>query len=252
MRRFGVGTLRAPDGNIDHALATFLVDGQGRIAHALARARAQGRRHAHGDRRAREREAGRVLSAVSGFRPARGPTLLTLVAVLAFCALGVWQVRRYQWRTADLAEKSARIELAPVSIADAERDPDAFAFRRAELRGRFELADTILVGPVERGHELGARVFTPLRTRGLARRRAARAGRSRLDPAGRDAEASCRPSRARATSSSCTAWRSRSRCATPSPAHASGAARYFPRFSPDRPGLVAKLNAQLPVRARRR
>ena len=31
VRRFGVGTLRAPDGNIDHALATFLVDGGGRI-----------------------------------------------------------------------------------------------------------------------------------------------------------------------------------------------------------------------------
>jgi protein SCO1/2 len=31
VRRFGVGTLRAPDGNIDHALATFLVDGTGRI-----------------------------------------------------------------------------------------------------------------------------------------------------------------------------------------------------------------------------
>ena len=32
VRRWGVGTLRAADGNIDHALATFLVDGQGRIA----------------------------------------------------------------------------------------------------------------------------------------------------------------------------------------------------------------------------
>jgi protein SCO1/2 len=32
VRRFGVGTLRASDGNIDHALATFLVDGRGRIA----------------------------------------------------------------------------------------------------------------------------------------------------------------------------------------------------------------------------
>jgi protein SCO1/2 len=31
VRRFGVGTLRAPDGNIDHALATFLIDGRGRI-----------------------------------------------------------------------------------------------------------------------------------------------------------------------------------------------------------------------------
>ncbi len=31
VRRFGVGTLRAPDGNIDHALVTFLIDPNGRI-----------------------------------------------------------------------------------------------------------------------------------------------------------------------------------------------------------------------------
>lgn len=32
VRSFGVGTLRSPDGSIDHVVATFLVDGQGRIA----------------------------------------------------------------------------------------------------------------------------------------------------------------------------------------------------------------------------
>lgn len=32
VRRFGVGTLRAPDGSIDHVVATFVVDREGRIA----------------------------------------------------------------------------------------------------------------------------------------------------------------------------------------------------------------------------
>ncbi len=32
VRRWGIGTLRASDGNIDHVVATFLVDGGGRIA----------------------------------------------------------------------------------------------------------------------------------------------------------------------------------------------------------------------------
>lgn len=32
VKRFGVGTLRAPDGSIDHVVATFLVDKDGRIA----------------------------------------------------------------------------------------------------------------------------------------------------------------------------------------------------------------------------
>lgn len=32
VKRFGVGTLRSADGSIDHVVATFLIDGQGRIA----------------------------------------------------------------------------------------------------------------------------------------------------------------------------------------------------------------------------
>ncbi len=180
-----------------------------------------------------------------GFRPDRGPTILTLVAVLAFCSLGVWQVRRHLWRTADLAEKSARSELAPVALADAVHDPDGNAFRRAELHGRFELSDTILVGPIERGREIGARVFTPLRLvdgpddaarvlvdRGwipqseTARFLPPESGESdvvvvrglALPLALRDAVAGSRERRR----------------------------THFPRFSPDRPSLVAKLNAQTP------
>jgi protein SCO1/2 len=33
VHRWGVGTLRTPDGTLDHVVATFLVDSQGRIAH---------------------------------------------------------------------------------------------------------------------------------------------------------------------------------------------------------------------------
>ncbi len=182
---------------------------------------------------------------MAGFRPGRGPTLLTLAAVLAFCALGVWQVQRHAWRSADLAEKSARSELAPVSLADAERDPDAFAFRRAELRGRFELADTILVGPVERERELGARVFTPLRLDGAG------AGAPRvlvdrgfvpqesterfLPPASGESEPVLVRGLALPLALRDAVPGSREQRKT-----------HFPRFSPDRPGLVAKLSAQLP------
>jgi len=171
--------------------------------------------------------------------------VLTLVAVLAFCGLGVWQVRRHLWRTADLAQKSARIDLPPVTLAGAELDPDGNAFRRAEARGRFELADTILVGPVERGNALGARVFTPLHlddgAAGSARLLVDRgwvpqAETARFLPpdSGESDEVVVRglvlPLALRDASPG-----SRERRHT-----------YFPRFSPDRPGLVAKLSAQLP------
>lgn len=105
---------------------------------------------------------------MNGFRPGVALTLISLAAVAFFCALGLWQVNRYQWRTADLAQKSARIELPPVPLAEAARAPEDLAFRRVDARGRFELGDTVLVGGVEHGNEIGYRVLTPLRIDGSA------------------------------------------------------------------------------------
>jgi len=105
---------------------------------------------------------------VKGFRPGLALTLISFGAVAFFGSLGFWQVRRYQWRSADLAEKSARIELAPVSLDEASRAPEDLQFRRADARGRFELADTVLVGGAEHGREVGYRVLTPLRLEGSA------------------------------------------------------------------------------------
>lgn len=182
---------------------------------------------------------------MTGFRPARGLTVLTMVCVLAFCSLGTWQVRRHLWRTADLAEKSARIELAAVELTQAEVDPDGYAFRRTEVRGRFELADTILVGPVERGHALGARVFTPLRREGSATDAArvlvdrgwipqSETPRFMPPPSGESEVVTVRglllPLALREAV----------------PGSRDPRRTYFPRFSPDRPSLVAKLNSQLP------
>lgn len=182
---------------------------------------------------------------MKGFRPDRGPTILTLVAVLAFCGLGVWQVRRHVWRTADLAEKTARTELPAVALADALRDPDGHAFRRAELRGRFELADTVMVGPVERGNELGARVLTPLRLEGdpdtaprvlVDRGWISQSETPRfLPPASGESEVVEVSGLALPL-------------AIPNEGPGSRELRHthFPRFNPDRPKLVAKLATQLP------
>lgn len=171
--------------------------------------------------------------------------MLTLGAVLTFCALGTWQVRRHLWRTADLAEKSARIEMPPVALADAIGDPDGKAFRRAEVRGRFELSDTVVVGPVERGHELGARVFTPLRSEGEPDD----APRVLVDRGWIPQTETSGFMSAQSGDGDVVVVRGivfplALRDAVPGSRDLRRT--YFPRFSPDRPSLVAKLSAQLP------
>ncbi len=184
---------------------------------------------------------------MSGFRPGRGPTVITLVAVLAFCSLGTWQVRRHLWRTADLAEKSARIELPSVEIAEAGKEPDGYAFRRTTIRGRLELSDTILVGPVERGHALGARVFTPLHREGES----ADAPRVLVD---RGWIPQAETPRFMPTETGEGAVMTVTGLVLPLalreavPGSRAQRRTHFPRFSPDRPSLVAKLNGQVPYR----
>lgn len=182
---------------------------------------------------------------MSGFRPALGLTVLSLGAVALFCALGVWQVQRYRWRTADLAEKSARIELAPLALDEALRAPEASAFRRANARGRFELADTILVGPAEHGRELGARVLTPLRLEGAADD----APRLLVDRGFIPREAIDRflpPDSG--TSDVVEVHGLVLELAVPDEQHGSRAERktHFAIWSPDRPKRVASLTSQLP------
>lgn len=182
---------------------------------------------------------------MASFRPGRGPTVLTFAAALVFASLGVWQVTRHVSRSRDLAEKSARSELPPEPFASALADPRAHAFRRAVLRGRFELADTVLVGPVEREHALGARVLTPLHREGDADD----APRVLVDRGWipQDATPEFLPP-ADGSSDVVLVTGLALELATRDAARGSRAARqtHFPRFHPDRPGLVAKLAAQLP------
>jgi len=168
--------------------------------------------------------------------------VITLVAVLAFTSLGVWQLRRHVWRTADLAEKSARIDLPAVALPDALRDPRAHAFRRVVVRGRFELADTVLVGPVSHHHQLGARVLTPLRVDDDGPRVLVDRGwipeRAVADFLPRDEE----------TPAVDVTGLALELAVGGDDGAGSRASRHthFPRFHPDRPGLVGKLTDQLP------
>lgn len=76
-------------------------------------------------------------------------------------SLGVWQLRRHAWRQQWIAERSARIDLPPLPIADVLADPEAFTGRRASLRGRFLRSETIVVHQVPPGLEGSVDVLTP-------------------------------------------------------------------------------------------
>jgi surfeit locus 1 family protein len=185
---------------------------------------------------------------VKGFRPGRGPTVLSLCAVLVFCSLGVWQLYRLQWRNRDLAMKAERTEQAEVPVAEALADPPSHAFRRVVARGRFELADTIIVGPVERGPALGARVLTPLALESQGAGEATRILVDRgwipeteikrfLPPESGDGVSA--PVEVRGL-----ALELATRDAQPGPR--ANRHTHFSRFNPDRPGIVKSMAAQMP------
>ena len=246
VRRFGVGTLRAPDGNIDHALATFLVDGRGRIEtrwlgleHPVEQMRSEVAALAAAP-------AGGVLSAVSGFRPGRGPT-----RAHARGRARVLRARRLAGAAPRLAHgRPGREERA--HRARARRD------RRRRARSRRLLlfaAPSCAAASSSRTRSWSGRSSAVTSwARACSRRCAPRERRTALRACSSTAASyrrptrrrSCRRRRARATSSACAGSRCRSRCATRSPGTREQRRTHFPRFSPDRPGLVAKLNAQLP------
>jgi surfeit locus 1 family protein len=97
------------------------------------------------------------------FRPGWIPTLATALALALLCSLGTWQVHRAAWRKADLAAKNATIDLPPLSVAEALRDPASAAWRRATVRGRYDYQRSIAVEHVPRGLREGANLLTPLR-----------------------------------------------------------------------------------------
>jgi surfeit locus 1 family protein len=182
---------------------------------------------------------------MSSFQPGRGPTVLTLAAVAAFASLGLWQVQRHHWRQSDLAEKNARIDLPPVPYAEALGDPAAHLFRRATVEGRFELADTVLVGPAQRGRELGARVLTPLRIAGAPDA----APRVLVDrgfvPSGA-IPGFLPPESGEGPPVLVTGLALELAVGNAGSGTREKRRTHFPRFEPARPSLVAKLEAQLP------
>ncbi|KAJ7446447.1 mitochondrial protein required for respiration, partial [Mycena galericulata] len=93
------------------------------------------------------------------------PTMLLLGFVPIFTfALGTWQLRRLQWKVALIDELEEKLQLQPLSLPkriNLSVIPE-FVFRKVFLRGKWDHAHSMLVGPRTRDGVHGANVLTPL------------------------------------------------------------------------------------------
>jgi surfeit locus 1 family protein len=108
----------------------------------------------------RRRDARRTLSSILLI-------MVGVVGIVAFSALGIWQLERLVWKENLISRVEQRIHAAPVPIPAMEEwasvDPDTLAYRRVMVRGHFEHErETLVQAVTERG--AGFWVLTPLRT----------------------------------------------------------------------------------------
>jgi surfeit locus 1 family protein len=97
-----------------------------------------------------------------GFRPALGPTLFTLPALLVLLALGTWQLERLAWKRDLIARLETRVAAAPVALPAGPLAPEEWEYRRVSVEGRFlHEGELHLLAHNPRG-SLGYQVITPL------------------------------------------------------------------------------------------
>jgi surfeit locus 1 family protein len=89
---------------------------------------------------------------------------LAVLAIGAFCiliGLGTWQLQRLEWKEGLIAERQAKLALAPIQIVQpGKTKPEAF--RRVVVSGRFLHDKEAFVGPRSFRGRPGWHVVTPL------------------------------------------------------------------------------------------
>ncbi len=77
----------------------------------------------------------------------RGPVgfmLLAIVSAAALCCLGIWQVQRFGWKKALIAERKSAYSSSPADlVATGAKPPE---WRRVRLTGQFDHAKSLVVG----------------------------------------------------------------------------------------------------------
>ncbi|KIY69153.1 mitochondrial protein required for respiration [Cylindrobasidium torrendii FP15055 ss-10] len=112
---------------------------------------------------------GRKSSVPAIYKPRRErwitPTVVVVgcIPVLTFF-LGTWQLQRLQWKVNLIDELTEKLQLAPLSLprkVNLSVLPE-FAWRKVGVKGRFDHAHTILIGPRVREGVHGVNVIVPL------------------------------------------------------------------------------------------
>ncbi|KAJ6575324.1 mitochondrial protein required for respiration [Mycena capillaripes] len=108
-------------------------------------------------------------SDASTYSPRRAPWITPTMILLGFVpiftlGLGTWQLQRLKWKVALIDELEEKLQLPPLSLPkriNLSVIPE-FVFRKVFLRGEWDHAHSMLVGPRTREGVHGANVLTPL------------------------------------------------------------------------------------------
>jgi surfeit locus 1 family protein len=96
-------------------------------------------------------------------RPTFWPTVFTLPAVLLMLGLGIWQLQRLQWKTAQIAERTERVSAAPMPLPGPAEDVAKDEYRRVVVQGNFLNDKEIFLGARSLNGNAGYHLVTPFR-----------------------------------------------------------------------------------------
>jgi surfeit locus 1 family protein len=88
-----------------------------------------------------------MIGSMKKFQPPLSAMICALLAFTILIGLGTWQIKRLEWKTALLAEISARMEKPPVPLPEKLDNPASWEYRRATMTGHFIYNHEFLIKP---------------------------------------------------------------------------------------------------------
>ena len=99
------------------------------------------------------------------FNPTLWPTLVTLVLLVILVLLGIWQLRRADYKRALMAQYQQATVMPPISL-NQSLDAGGFdalgRYRHVQVQGHYDSAHQVLLQDMQEGDQDGYQVLTPL------------------------------------------------------------------------------------------